>query len=234
MKNIQSYQMMDDKVVVDDIDVIDRQQQQHQVYSVYEPHYQQMHPLIFYEDTSGHHHQHQQHQHQHQQHHQLHHHHLHHSGLAAIAHHHHWDHEHFGVRETCEIHNSNNNSIEKRAEDIKREDINNIGDINSITINHSDIDNDNDCNTNHNQLEQTVSSDETEGNQTESQTPTNRELHNEIERRRRLRIKQCCDILRTLVPGLSEKTDKATVLEHTVKFVSHLSKCPAFKCKCTV
>lgn len=217
--------MMDDKVGVDDIDVIDQQQQQHQqqqqVYSVYEPHYQQMHPLIFYEDTSGH------------QHHQLHHHHLHHSGLAAIAHHH-WDHEHFGVRETCEIHNSN--CIEKRIEDIKREDINN-----SISINHSDSDND--CNTNinnnshnhnHHQQEQTVSSDETEGIQTGSQTPTNRELHNEIERRRRLRIKQCCDILRTLVPGLSEKTDKATVLEHTVKFVSHLSKCPTFKCDCQV
>lgn len=67
-----------------------------------------------------------------------------------------------------------------------------------------------------------------------SQSPvqSNRELHNEIERRRRLRIKQCCDVLRTLVPGLSDKTDKATVLEHTVKFVSHLVNCPGFKCNC--
>lgn len=62
--------------------------------------------------------------------------------------------------------------------------------------------------------------------------PTNRELHNEIERRRRYRIKHCCDILRTIVPGLSDKTDKATVLEYTVKFVSHLSNCPSFDCTC--
>lgn len=63
---------------------------------------------------------------------------------------------------------------------------------------------------------------------------TNRELHNEIERRRRLRIKQCCDVLRTLVPGLNDKTDKATVLEHTVKFVNHLVQCPKFKCDCEI
>lgn len=66
----------------------------------------------------------------------------------------------------------------------------------------------------------------------ESPQPTNRELHNEIERRRRLRIKQCCDILRTLVPGLNDKTDKATVLEHTVKFVNHLVECPNSRCEC--
>lgn len=59
-----------------------------------------------------------------------------------------------------------------------------------------------------------------------------RELHNEIERKRRLRIKQCCDILRRLIPGLNEKTDKATVLEHTVDFVDHLSKCQDHKCVC--
>lgn len=59
-----------------------------------------------------------------------------------------------------------------------------------------------------------------------------REMHNEIERKRRRRIKQCCDVLRRLVPGLHEKTDKATVLEHTVDFVDHLFKCPDFKCVC--
>lgn len=61
---------------------------------------------------------------------------------------------------------------------------------------------------------------------------TNREMHNEIERRRRLRIKYCCDILRGLVPGVNDKTDKATVLEHTVRFVRHLKRCPNFSCNC--
>lgn len=63
-------------------------------------------------------------------------------------------------------------------------------------------------------------------------TVSTRELHNEIERKRRLRIKQCCDILRRLIPGLNEKTDKATVLEHTVDYVDHLFKCPNHKCVC--
>ena len=46
--------------------------------------------------------------------------------------------------------------------------------------------------------------------------------HNRIERRRRFRIKKCCDSLRTLVPGLSARTDKARVLEQTVEFVRQL------------
>lgn len=63
---------------------------------------------------------------------------------------------------------------------------------------------------------------------------TNREMHNEIERRRRSRIKHCCEVLRTLVPGLNDKTDKATVLEHTVKFVDHLANCPGCRCRCSI
>lgn len=59
----------------------------------------------------------------------------------------------------------------------------------------------------------------------------NRALHNEIERRRRHRIAECCDALKKLVPGLSSKTDKATVLEQTVKFVRHSFDCPN-KCNC--
>lgn len=57
-----------------------------------------------------------------------------------------------------------------------------------------------------------------------------RESHNNIERRRRLRIKQCCDVLRTLVPGLSGKTDKASVLEQTVEFVRRLSASGSGQC----
>lgn len=64
-----------------------------------------------------------------------------------------------------------------------------------------------------------------------SSTSISRALHNEIERRRRHRIKECCDALKELVPGLSDKTDKATVLEQTVRFVKHSFDCPN-KCNC--
>lgn len=213
---------MDDKV--EDMDVID----QHQIFSVYEPHYQQMHPLIFYEDTSGNHHHHHHPQ-------QFHHHHHLHSGVAAVAHHH-WDHEHFGVREIC-AEGSIKSEQDNRVEGNSVENVNNDNDTGEV----EEDDNKNDDNNNNsindyddNEDDNQRASTKPEGmnHGTVSQTPTNRELHNEIERRRRLRIKQCCDILRTLVPGLSEKTDKATVLEHTVKFVNHLSKCPTFECKC--
>lgn len=36
------------------------------------------------------------------------------------------------------------------------------------------------------------------------------------------------------MPGLDEKTDKATVLEITVKFVTHLVNCPDLGCKCLI
>ena len=57
-----------------------------------------------------------------------------------------------------------------------------------------------------------------------------RQLHNHKERLRRSRMKCSCDALRALVPGLTDKTDKATVLEHTVAFLFHLSKCGGVKC----
>jgi len=57
-----------------------------------------------------------------------------------------------------------------------------------------------------------------------------RQLHNQKERLRRLRIKYSCDALKQLVPGISEKTDKATVLEHSVNFLVHLSNCSGVKC----
>ncbi|XP_077516639.1 uncharacterized protein LOC144127522 isoform X2 [Amblyomma americanum] len=51
-----------------------------------------------------------------------------------------------------------------------------------------------------------------------------RENHNEKERKRRTRIKNACQTLRALVPGLSEKTDKATVFEFTVQYLLHLRR----------
>ncbi|KAL3225931.1 hypothetical protein MRX96_025402 [Rhipicephalus microplus] len=51
-----------------------------------------------------------------------------------------------------------------------------------------------------------------------------RENHNEKERKRRTRIKNACQTLRTLVPGLSDKTDKATVFEFTVQYLLHLRR----------
>lgn len=51
-----------------------------------------------------------------------------------------------------------------------------------------------------------------------------RENHNEKERKRRNRIKNACQTLRNLVPGLSEKTDKATVFEFTVQYLLHLKR----------
>lgn len=51
-----------------------------------------------------------------------------------------------------------------------------------------------------------------------------RENHNEKERKRRTRIKNACQTLRSLVPGLSDKTDKATVFEFTVQYLLHLRR----------
>lgn len=63
-----------------------------------------------------------------------------------------------------------------------------------------------------------------------------KDQHNEIERRRRCRIRECCEVLRTLVPGLAGKSDKASILEQTVLFVAHLTAtCPeARKCNCDI
>lgn len=57
-----------------------------------------------------------------------------------------------------------------------------------------------------------------------------RRSHNETERRRRCRMKKCCEILRKIVPGLEDKTDKAKVLEYTVSYLQHLVKCCQNQC----
>ena len=58
-----------------------------------------------------------------------------------------------------------------------------------------------------------------------------RNSHNEKERRRRSRMKYSCQMLRKLVPGVGEKTDKATVLEHAVHYLLHLKRCPTVNCE---
>ncbi|GFY59744.1 BHLH domain-containing protein [Trichonephila inaurata madagascariensis] len=46
-----------------------------------------------------------------------------------------------------------------------------------------------------------------------------RESHNEKERKRRSRVSDACSALRKLVPGLSDKTDKATVFEQAARYL---------------
>lgn len=43
-------------------------------------------------------------------------------------------------------------------------------------------------------------------------------------------MKIACQMMRTLVPGLAQETDKATVMEHAVNFLVHLRQCPHNKC----
>ena len=77
-----------------------------------------------------------------------------------------------------------------------------------------------------------VASTSTQGANTRHYTPSfaSRQSHNEKERQRRSRMKFSCDMLRSLVPGVTEKTDKATVLEYTVQYLLHLQQCIGFKC----
>ncbi|KAL5007268.1 hypothetical protein ScPMuIL_016074 [Solemya velum] len=49
-----------------------------------------------------------------------------------------------------------------------------------------------------------------------------REQHNLKERKRRARIKDACDLMRKLVPGMSDKTDKATVFEFAARYIHFL------------
>ncbi|XP_059177378.1 uncharacterized protein LOC131956795 [Physella acuta] len=49
-----------------------------------------------------------------------------------------------------------------------------------------------------------------------------RESHNMKERRRRARIKDACNLMRQLVPGMSKKTDKATVFEFSARYIHFL------------
>ncbi|KAK8756534.1 hypothetical protein V5799_025108 [Amblyomma americanum] len=51
-----------------------------------------------------------------------------------------------------------------------------------------------------------------------------RARHNDVERKRRARIKSACDTLRTLVPSLDRSTDAATVFESTVLHIKHLQQ----------
>ena len=53
---------------------------------------------------------------------------------------------------------------------------------------------------------------------------TNKAQHNEIERRRRSRMKCCCEELRLLVPGIGNRTDKASILEHTVRYIKQINE----------
>lgn len=234
-----------------------QQQQQQPSYSIYEPNYQQMHPLIYYEDPISH---------------------NHHILSSAVSQF--WDQEHyvhmpmipFGDTSsgTCSAamqmnshpHHNNLNSLrsaddededalrvdgcaevganeEREGEDEQsEEDKKGVVDGNEIENDEEEdesdrTNNDSDNRTNSGNLDNcNPIIIKLEPSDCFSTQQTNREMHNEIERRRRLRIKQCCDILRNLVPGLSDKTDKATVLEHTVKYVNHLSECPNFNCTC--
>ncbi|BFZ03938.1 hypothetical protein BsWGS_06977 [Bradybaena similaris] len=49
-----------------------------------------------------------------------------------------------------------------------------------------------------------------------------RESHNLKERRRRARIKDACNLMRQLVPGMSHRTDKATVFEFSARYIHFL------------
>lgn len=182
-------------------------------YSIYEPHYQQMHPLIYY-DTDV------------QAAHQVgnHLHHLHH-------HHHPWEpQEHFvqlpitNQSANSELTNINNNKepvvveMKRRrkrrraSREKEKEEEDDGDDVKKEKEEHEE---------NKEELE-------------DKKMLPSRELHNEIERKRRSRIKNCCEYLRTIVPGATDKTDKATVLELTVTYLSHLESCPDFKCKCII
>lgn len=188
----------------DEIDVCDTQQTSvgaQQSYSIYEPNYQQMHPLIYYEDPS-------------------HNHHILGSAVSQL-----WDQEHYVHMPMIPFGDTTNGTCPAPVQ-TKQADEEEVGEGN-------EEEEESQQNADSDQANISYCIDNIKREQSDSpQQQTNREVHNEIERRRRLRIKQCCDVLRNLVPGLSDKTDKATVLEHTVKYVNHLSSCPNFNCSC--
>ncbi|XP_035225990.1 uncharacterized protein LOC118198428 isoform X2 [Stegodyphus dumicola] len=55
-------------------------------------------------------------------------------------------------------------------------------------------------------------------------TLSERESHNEKERKRRSRVSEACASLRKTVPGLSDKTDKATVFEQAARYLKFLRR----------
>ena len=63
-------------------------------------------------------------------------------------------------------------------------------------------------------------------------SPASRFSHNMKERDRRARMKVSCEIMRTLIPGVDPRTDKATVMEHAVNYLLHLRQCLDNKCSC--
>lgn len=245
-----------------------------QSYSLYEPNYQQMHPLIYYEDPSHNHHllgsavsqlwtdqehyvytfgdssggtcstvgmqMNGPHHHHHHHHHQSNAVHLDGTLIADIVESpgEHQDYNGAHTIERCRCReeevdederqeeNPERGELEEDEEECETEEVR-AGQIARQQVADS-IDN---FNSNSTDFANQLVNIKTEQSDSSSQQ-TNKEIHNEIERRRRFRIKQCCDVLRNLVPGLSDKTDKATVLEHTVKYVKHLSACPNFTCEC--
>ncbi|CAL1293606.1 unnamed protein product [Larinioides sclopetarius] len=51
-----------------------------------------------------------------------------------------------------------------------------------------------------------------------------RESHNEKERKRRLRIKNACQMMKGLLPRVCDKTDNATVFENAVHFIAFMKE----------
>jgi len=202
---------------MDDRDDLEDDQQAataHHAYSIYEPHYQQMHPLIYYEDPSQHHHHHTQ-------------------ILAPVSHH--WDQEHFVHMPMIPYGDTSDQACTAQTSSEPKQEPDRVGHDAEEEIGTSKIADELEPRGNNSESDVEKKKVDESANQrrgSDSPVPTNRELHNEIERRRRLRIKQCCEILRALVPGLNEKTDKATVLEATVRFINHLVGCPGYKCNC--
>lgn len=181
--------------------------QQHTSYSIYEPHYEQMHPLIYFEDPNSAHH-------------------YHHIAPHPHAHFHHIHHQHPSHQLSLPLADSQQ-QIKEHSPSCPA-----ANSPATVTIQHTSPSHRN----GHSESPKRGQQIEDESDQTNQQdspsAATNRELHNEIERKRRFRIKQCCDTLRILVPGVNDRTDKASVLEHTVKFVNHIVQCPEFRCNC--
>ncbi|XP_064635048.1 uncharacterized protein LOC135492472 [Lineus longissimus] len=59
---------------------------------------------------------------------------------------------------------------------------------------------------------------------TEQDLAFGRDHHNAKERRRRLRIKDASNKLKKIVPGLTSKTDKATVFEYAVEYILYMKQ----------
>lgn len=47
-------------------------------------------------------------------------------------------------------------------------------------------------------------------------------------------MKDSCQMMRSLVPGLEPTTDKATVMEHAVHYLIHLNNCRNNNCSVSI